>query len=317
LVYEQSDFLYTWRQDDSASVNFPEFCNENEEEIEYLLLKHGAILFKGFGVDSPQNLQDCVDAMPGTLLNYVDGNSPRTKLSGSGNIYTSTEHPSELFISLHSELSYAAKWPSHLYFCCQIAPKEGGNTLVADNRAILASLPKELVDMFAQKGLKYIRNLHNGSGAMFGNSWQDTFETSDKAAVEQHCRENDIQYQWKADGGIRIIQKRVGIARHPTTGDSVWFNQADQFHPSTNPPEVYEAIMELFPDPLDMPQWVCFGDDTPIDTDIFEVVTSTTKQHTVYFPWEKGDFLVLDNMLVSHGRSPFSGDRRILVAMSA
>lgn len=36
----------------------------------------------------------------------------------------------------------------------------------------------------------------------------------------------------------------------------------------------------------------------------------------VAFPWQPGDVLVVDNMLVSHGRRPFSGERRILVAMS-
>ncbi|MDA2921410.1 TauD/TfdA family dioxygenase, partial [Desulfobacterota bacterium AH_259_B03_O07] len=31
--------------------------------------------------------------------------------------------------------------------------------------------------------------------------------------------------------------------------------------------------------------------------------------------WQKGDVMVLDNYLVAHGRRPFKGPRKILVAM--
>jgi alpha-ketoglutarate-dependent taurine dioxygenase len=34
------------------------------------------------------------------------------------------------------------------------------------------------------------------------------------------------------------------------------------------------------------------------------------------FPWQRGDVLLVDNFLAVHGREPFSGERRILVAMS-
>jgi alpha-ketoglutarate-dependent taurine dioxygenase len=32
--------------------------------------------------------------------------------------------------------------------------------------------------------------------------------------------------------------------------------------------------------------------------------------------WSKGDVLMLDNITVAHGRQPFTGSRRILVAMA-
>jgi len=105
-------------------------------------------------------------------LDYVEGNSPRTKIHGK--VYTSTEHPPEEFISLHNELSYGSKWPSYIFFCCAIPALSGGSTSVADSRTILAELSENTRNAFKEKGVEYIRNLHGGYGS--GPSWQDTFK---------------------------------------------------------------------------------------------------------------------------------------------
>lgn len=307
---------YVWRHDDAQPAGLPELLRGRRHEIDRLLLEHGALLFKGFGVDSVDAFQRCTDVLPGSAADYIDGNSPRTKLTD--NIYTSTEYPAELAISMHNELSYSRTWPERLYFCCVVPPATGGSTLIADSAALLRALPADLVAQFETKGVTYVRNLHGGRGATIGKSWQQTFETDDRRVVERFCRDGDIGYEWKTDGGVRLIQKRPATARHPKTGEAVWFNQVDQFHPSTNPPEVYEAIKEIYAgQPFDMPQYGCFGDGSPIPDAMLQTVREETARHTVAFPWERGDFLMIDNMLTSHGRSPFTGERRILVAMSS
>jgi alpha-ketoglutarate-dependent taurine dioxygenase len=308
-------FPHVIRADDESILRLDEFWSQRGGHIDALLLEHGALRLNGFQIDSAQRFNEFMASLPLTLGNYVDGNSPRTKLTDA--VYTSTEYPAELPISLHNELSYSDSWPARLYFCCVTAPASGGSTTVADSRRILTQMPRDVLDLYERKGVMYVRNLQGDDGMGVGKTWQQTFETSSRMEVESLCRERNIRYEWRSDGALRLIQQRPALARHPRTDAAVWFNQADQFHPSTNPDEVYEALLELYGDePMDMPQYSCFGDGSPIPDDVLAQVRAVLEEQTVAMPWQTGDVMVIDNMLSAHGRSPYTGARKVLVSMT-
>lgn len=284
------------------------------EAISAALHRCGAVLFRGFDVDRPELFERLVGNLKDELLDYVDGNSPRTKV-GAG-VYTSTEYPPDYFISLHNELSYSARWPGRLFFCCIVPPDDGGETPLCDGRALLRALPASLVERFRTRGVRYIRNMHGGKG--FGPSWQATFETTDRRVVEDHARSTGMNLAWLPDGGVRMWNVRPAMAYHPVTGEEVWFNQADQFHPSTHPRAIYEAMLALYRGREELlPQDARFGDGSAIPIEELTAIRDVTRQQLVRFPWRRGDVLMVDNMLVSHGRMPFRGPRKVLVAMTA
>lgn len=308
LIWEKGHCPLASLVDDPGSSILDEFVQT--------LQQVGAILLRGYDVTSVQKLARAVSALGGEPMPYVEGNSPRTKLDVE-HVYTSTEHPAEAVISLHNELSYSATWPTRLYFCCVTPAMTGGHTLIADSAAILANLASDVREAFESKGVLYIRNLHGGKGLVLGPSWQNTFETSDRAAVETYCARQNIEFQWLANDALRLITRRPSTAVHPRTGRQVWFNQADQFHPSTNSADVYESLVEVFgDDPFAFPQHASFGDGSEISAEVLAHIRDITERHTVRFDWQRGDCLVIDNLLVSHGRSPFTGERKVLVAMS-
>ena len=285
---------------------------ENEIFLDQELLQHGAILFRGFGISTPGAFARFTRSVSSHFLESMEENVPRTKLSSG--VYTSTEFPPEYTLSMHSEYAYSHRWPAKLFFCCVTAAREGGETPLADNRKILVALDPRITREFSEKKVKYLRNLHNGQG--FGLSWQAAFQTTDKQAVEVYCRKNSVDFQWNSDGSLHLSQTLSGIILHPVTGERVWFNQAPQFHPSDYPAEIYKSLLNTFKQEQELPQNVCFGDGSPIDVDDLTKIRETMHQHSVAFSWQEGDVVVVDNVLVSHGRKPFVGPWKILVAMA-
>jgi alpha-ketoglutarate-dependent taurine dioxygenase len=126
-----------------------------------------------------------------------------------------------------------------------------------------------------------------------------------------------IDYEWKPDGGLKLQHTFVSVIKHPRTGEQVWFNQAPQFHPSDYPTDIYESLINSFRGKEDeLPQTSMFGDNTPIDITSLKHIRETMFAQATVFPWQQGDVLMVDNVLACHGRMPFSGQRKILLAMA-
>ncbi|MBS3666460.1 TauD/TfdA family dioxygenase [Halomonas boliviensis] len=284
-----------------------EAFGELRADIETLVARVGGVLLRGFDVPSVDDFQQFAAAFGHPLLSYEFASTPRSAVSSG--IYTSTEYPSHQHIPLHNEQAYTREWPMKIWFHCVTASPEGGETPIADSRAIYRRMPAEIRERFAP-GILYVRNYGD-----FDMPWQKVFNTEDRAEVEAFCQRAGIRCEWKPDGDMRTTQLCQSIETHPVTGEQVWFNQGHLFHVSNLQPEVRESLEELL-DPEDMPRNVFFADGSPIDDAIFDEIRGVLADETVMFPWQAGDVLMLDNMLVAHARTPFKGPRKVVVAMA-
>ncbi|MEU3712655.1 TauD/TfdA family dioxygenase [Streptomyces catenulae] len=280
--------------------------------VDELLTECGAVLLRGPGVADADAFHRAVTAFGDPLIDsYRGGNTPRMTVSDG--VFTSTEYPARFDISLHNEMSYAHRWPGRLFFCCLQAPRTGGATPVCDGHALLADLDPAVRARFAS-GVVYRQHLHGGLG--LGKSWQDTFETDDRSAVEEFLAASEAEHRWTADGGLRVSQHRPALRTNPLTGRDVWFNQAEQWHPSNLPGDEGEALLSLIGDVDDLPHWVTYGDGTPIpESDLAAVRTAATRNRLVE-PWQPGDIMIVANMSVLHGREAYTGSRRVVVSMT-
>jgi alpha-ketoglutarate-dependent taurine dioxygenase len=278
-------------------------------DIDALLLQHGGVLLRGFAVADAAAFRDFVAAAGSPLLSYEFGSTPRTQVTGG--IYTSTEYPAHQTIPLHNEQSYTREWPLRICFYCAQPSQQGGETPIGDSRTIYRDMDDAIRRRFAEKELLYVRNYGNG----FDVSWQKVFNTADKAAVENYCRQHDIAWEWKDDGELRTRQRCQAVARHPRTGANVWFNQAHLFHVSALGADVREVLLDAVGEE-NLPRNVYYGDGSPIEDTLLDSIRHTLTEHEVRFTWRAGDVLVLDNMLAAHGRAPFSGPRQVVVAMT-
>jgi hypothetical protein len=64
-----------------------------------------------------------------------------------------------------------------------------------------------------------------------------------------------------------------------------------------------------------LPRNVLYGDGEPIDDATMQRIGEAYEACAVRFDWLQGDVVMLDNMLAAHARDPYSGPRKIVVAM--
>jgi alpha-ketoglutarate-dependent taurine dioxygenase len=292
-----------------SGVDLVGWATNNHEMLEAQLLKHGGILFRGFDMATAGDFERFIESVLGESLEYRERSSPRNQVQG--NIYTSTEHPADQRIYLHNENSYQKIWPLRISFFCVIPAERGGATPIADVRKVYQRIDPAIRERLIEKKVMYVRNF----GAGLSLPWQTVFQTEDKAGVEAYCRQAGIAFEWY--GRERLRTRRVGpmATRHPVTQEMVWFNHATFFHVSTLEPTLRDALLSQFAED-ELPSNTFYGDGSPFEPSVLDELRQAYDQETIVFPWQKGDLLMLDNMLVAHGRESFAGPRKILTAMT-
>lgn len=277
----------------------------NREQFESKVKLHGAVLFRGFHINSVEKFENFSKLYADVPLEYNLRSSPR--YSVGKNVYHTTTYPKEYSIQMHSESSYAPNHPSNIVFCCINPADQRGETPIADNRLVFKNLTEETKSKFLEKGVKYVRNLNKEIGL----SWQEVFQTTDKKEVEKECDKTGIGFRWVSEDELILTWYKKAIWEHPLTKESVWFNHAFFF----NKYALEKTFLEAVETDDQLPNNTFYGDGSIISKKEIEEIKEAYKKSTIEFPWEKGDVLFLDNMLMSHGRNPYSGDRKIITSL--
>ncbi|PYH97868.1 Clavaminate synthase-like protein [Aspergillus ellipticus CBS 707.79] len=299
--------------------------------LSQLLQTHGAVLIRGVGHPSAATFAQLVNA-----AEKGRGSHPFVQIGLAGkrtilgeNIWTANEGPSDHRFYQHNEYSRYTRFPSNIHFYCEKKAPEGGETPVAHSALVYEKLKEEvpeLVQAVHERGLAMKMAFrapgHEGKGNEFNwagvHSFGQEFELGDdrdtqKAKVEVQVRKLTPEFRWLENDALELTQYIPGIRRSPASGLPVWFNGLVGRYGMTRdlgalePPHIGRDGMTYLP---------CdYGDGTVIPKEYLERLARVIDGLEVNVGLEEGDLLLVDNFQVSHGRKPWTGERRILVSM--
>jgi len=294
---------------DTQGQKVLDWASENHAQLERLLQANGALLIRGLKILSSKQFGQVLAAIFGEdLIDYSYRSTPRTELRGK--VYTATEYHKDQTIPQHNENAYSNRWPMRIGFFCTQPSDTGGCTPISDSRKLYTSLPKELVEKFEARKIMYVRNYSD-----IDLPWSEVFQTDDRSVVEAFCNANGIKYEWFEDNALRTTQVNPAVAMHPSINEKIWFNQAHLFHITNLDPEIRNSLLEIMPEDR-LPKNTYYGDGSPIEESYLDLIRTLYEETKISFPWQRGDLMLLDNMLYTHGREPFTGNRQVLVGMA-
>jgi alpha-ketoglutarate-dependent taurine dioxygenase len=282
---------------------------EHRASLRALVVDQGSVLVRGLGLRDAAELAAVADRLGNGPVTERERFAPRRTYAEG--VYSSSTWPPNQPMCMHHELSYALEFPGLMLFACLGEPTSGGATGLADAAAVLDALPPGLVDRFEREGWLLARSYHDDLGA----SVAEAFGTDDRAAVERYCHAHAIGFRWEPDGGLRTVQRRGAVVRHPVTGRRCWFNQIAFLSEWTMDAEVREFLVDVY-GPDGLPFTTRFGSGEPVGEDVVALLNEVYEAATVREPWRRGDLLLVDNIATAHSREPYEGPREVLVAMT-
>jgi hypothetical protein len=202
---------------DTTSTKFLNgFVRKNKQWINKILLKYGAVLFRGFKVESCFEFEQILLSYDDkTLCNEYLGTSPRNVMPGTNYIFSAAEVPVNYPNAQHLEMSFLPSPPAHVFFGCMKEPQSiGGETSLCDFRKVYQDIPYELLMKFIDLGVMYSRtqSRHGNPGLNYDvadmKGWEDVFGTSDK---------NEVEKIWKKATSATTTARITTPARYTTT----------------------------------------------------------------------------------------------------
>ncbi|MCG8417119.1 MAG: TauD/TfdA family dioxygenase [Proteobacteria bacterium] len=273
------------------------------------VMQHGAVLLRGFAIDTPDDFAAFVDSLGLDNMPYVGGAAVRNRVSGD-RVLTANESPPSEPIPFHHEMSQVPAPPDYIVFYCDIPPAEGGETPIILSNEVYRFFHQnhpEFLRRVEELGVRYIRIMpaEDDPSSAIGRSWKSTYQAESRAGAEAAMREQGTSWQWLDNGNLRTVTAALPAIRSESrTGQKTFFNSMIA---------AYTGWVDSRNDPT---KAIELGDGSPVDHDAMMAIAAYMKEHCVAFPWQKGDVLVVDNRLTMHSRNPFTPPRRILASVA-
>ncbi len=260
---------------------------KHKNELKNLLAEHGAILLRGFKIGSSENFSE--------LFSIISGDTKESKnKSWEKKQICNNSIQNSKIIHMHTENSYANVYDRIFSFYSFIPTKR--ETPIVDERKLMTFLKTETIEKFREKGILYVRNCMPGIGL----DWKTIYQTHDKSKVAKMLGDLGYECTWVYDDHLRIKWRLPAIQNHPVRNEEMWFNHMFYGLKHHYDPAIVEFLGEE-----NLPFVTYYGDGTEIEPEVIQEFVEFYTKNAISLKWQKDDFLLLDNMMFSHGGRPF------------
>lgn len=312
------------------------WIKNNRKYIHEKLNSIGGILFRGFDIKTAHDFEKIAKLIDKNLCTShpFDGGARMwlTKYIYEADITEYTSAP--LPVPFHNEDSYIPYLPSTLMFCC-IKPAEfGGESIISDCRKVFSSLPLNLQKKYSAKTIK-MTFAHSDSLFLVNSCIPKNEEEIKKFAKKygaSNCKrigEDETEFTFDVPAVIKTKNHkqtsyigRVHFADYLTFALDIFLSYRSRkkfSHRVMMCWLIIQCIAKHFRDvgasyfkANKRRHWCTFGNNEPIPLSDQIKITFAFWRNSVTFPLESSDILVLNNLLISHGRLPYKGKRIIL-----
>ncbi|MGD9857935.1 MAG: TauD/TfdA family dioxygenase [Planctomycetaceae bacterium] len=282
----------------------------HREELHAELAKSGAILFRGFPLQTPEDFDGFVRAFKYPNFRYADSLSNAVRAVRTERVFSANEAPASVQIHLHHEMAQTPIFPGKLFFYCEIPAETGGSTPLCRSDLLFERLMQE-APRFAEdcerKGLKYTNVMpgRDDPSSGMGRSWRSTLRAADRDAAEERLRMLGYSWEWLDDDCLRVTTPVLPAVWELGPGRKAFFNQliaaACGWKDARNDPS----------------RAITFGDGQPLDREGVMRAVELARPFTFNIPWQAGDVALVDNMIMMHARQPFAGTRKVWASLVA
>lgn len=267
----------------------------------------GAVLIRGAPLDSYDDVAVIRDVFIRIPVGPAESFGSRDRI-GAG-LWSPMQWAAERDLCPNNEQSYSLTFPGLGLQACLVPPASGGQTLLTDTRRVAGLLPGDLAGRLRENGWLMTRTFRERMGI----SWTEAFDVRDAEEVEERCDQEAIGWMWWPGGELRTQRVRPAVVHHPVTGAECWFNQAGFFNEWGLNPVDREVLVDAFGSD-GLPFNTAVGDGSPISEDDVHAMENAYERGSVRVEWQRGDVLLLDNILIAHGRRSYTGEQRMAVA---
>lgn len=286
----------------------------DKKKINDLLEEHGFVWIKNSGIRSAEEFHFHQNDIIDIPMDYLSGGAIRKKVIG--HTLTPNVFPENLKIELHQELAYAKTYPRRIAFFCQSPAKTGGESILADIKKVEESLPEDLRNkIFTLKSCVtrfYFDEEIVATDPMLKSlpRWQNAFLSKDKAKIERIVKEQGYEYSWFPPN---ILQTKSCFDNYVYIKKIKYFFSSLVEISRATEVSTSEEILKKFKF-LEKCGYF-WQDGTPVSNFEIREITQAYLDNEKSFPLKSSDIIVVDNIKFSHGRLPYTGDRKFFVLL--